>query len=168
MILAGRRTNDEFAKYLAAEFVKAISQLGISPNQATVLILGLTFKPNVPDFRNSKVAEFITELKEYGISISAYDPYHQYLRDGDYHEFGLEKSDVLPALGGKFSVVLQAVDHAEFDDIDMTPLLKSGTSYFLRLKDIGVKPPINLQADVLRTSNTPHPEKIIKQEETSE
>src|SRR6186713_3373824 len=98
MILAGRRTNDSMANYVAAQIVKLMAGKKILAKGSRVLVLGLTFKENCPDLRNSKVADVVRELKNYGADVDVYDPWidageaeHEYgirpikrLRDGAY------------------------------------------------------------------------------------
>ncbi len=74
MILAGRRINDNMGKHVVSELVKAMLKKRIQVDGANVLILGLTFKENCPDIRNTKVVDIIDELKEYSINLDVYDP----------------------------------------------------------------------------------------------
>jgi UDP-N-acetyl-D-galactosamine dehydrogenase len=74
VILSGRRINDDMGRYVASETVKELIQQGKSIKGSTVTVLGLTFKENVPDLRNTRVVDIIAELKEYGIHVQVYDP----------------------------------------------------------------------------------------------
>jgi UDP-N-acetyl-D-glucosamine/UDP-N-acetyl-D-galactosamine dehydrogenase len=74
IIMAGRRINDEMGKYFAREFIKKMINNKIGVKNASVLILGITFKENVPDIRNSKVVSIIRELEDYGIKVDVLDP----------------------------------------------------------------------------------------------
>lgn len=74
VILSGRRINDDMGKYVASEVVKELIQQGKSIKGCTVTVLGLTFKENVPDLRNTRVVDIIAELKDYGIKVQVYDP----------------------------------------------------------------------------------------------
>ena len=74
VILAGRRTNDGMAGYVASEIIKALIRLNQMPQQCTVTVLGLTFKEDVPDLRNSKVVDVVEELKSYQITLQLHDP----------------------------------------------------------------------------------------------
>ena len=78
MILAGRRINDSMGKYIAEKIVKKLIHAGKSVKGSTVLIMGLTFKENCPDIRNSKVVDIIKELKDYGINVIVTDPLASY------------------------------------------------------------------------------------------
>ncbi|WP_431355329.1 Vi polysaccharide biosynthesis UDP-N-acetylglucosamine C-6 dehydrogenase TviB [Pseudidiomarina mangrovi] len=75
MILAGRRINDNMSRYVVSEFIKALLKKGIAVKGAHVLIMGLTFKENCPDIRNTKVVDIIDELKQYGVNVDIYDPW---------------------------------------------------------------------------------------------
>ena len=74
IILAGRRINDSMGEYVASEIIKLMIKKGIQINSARILILGVTFKENCPDVRNTKVVDLIKSLKDYGINITVYDP----------------------------------------------------------------------------------------------
>ncbi|MFZ2627867.1 MAG: UDP binding domain-containing protein, partial [Rugosibacter sp.] len=97
VILAGRRINDGMGKFIAEKTIKLMAQAGSPVKDAKVTVLGLTFKENCPDLRNSKVPDIITELQSYGVTVSVHDP----LADADeaMHEYGLALTawDELPA-----------------------------------------------------------------------
>jgi UDP-N-acetyl-D-glucosamine/UDP-N-acetyl-D-galactosamine dehydrogenase len=75
MILAGRRLNDDMGSYIAARVIKLMINKGIDVSKARVLMMGITFKENCPDLRNTKVIDIVNELHEYGIDVSVYDPW---------------------------------------------------------------------------------------------
>ena len=75
MILAGRRINDNMGKYAADQVVKLMIKRGVLINSARVLVLGLTFKENCPDIRNSRVIDVIEELRDFGCCVDVYDPW---------------------------------------------------------------------------------------------
>lgn len=110
VILAGRRINDGVGRYIARTVVKKLINYGVVIQGATVTVLGLTFKENVPDLRNSKVIDIIRELEEYGVNIQVADP--QANPDAAFYEYGvnlvpykeLEKADA----------VILAVPHNEY------------------------------------------------------
>lgn len=87
VILAGRRINDSMAAYVAQQTVKQMIQAGMSIKGSTVNVLGLTFKENCPDLRNSKVADLVTELKDYGCEVNVHDP--MALAEEAQHEYGI-------------------------------------------------------------------------------
>ena len=109
VILAGRRINDSMAKFVAEQTVKQIIKAGFQVKGARVNVLGLTFKENCPDLRNSKVADVIAELREYGIEVHVYDPVADAAEAG--HEYGLEIEswETLP----KAEAIIAAVSHQE-------------------------------------------------------
>ncbi|MCU0898184.1 MAG: nucleotide sugar dehydrogenase [Burkholderiales bacterium] len=110
VILAGRRINDGMGKYVAEQAVKEMIHGGFSVKGAHVNVLGLTFKENCPDLRNSRVIDIIRELESYGVTVHVHDP----LADADEarHEYGveLESWDQLP----KANAIVAAVAHNEF------------------------------------------------------
>src|SRR5690606_1101784 len=75
VILAGRRINDSMGRYVASQMIKAMLQKGIQVKGSKVLIMGLTFKENCPDLRNTRVIDVINELKEYHVEVDVYDPW---------------------------------------------------------------------------------------------
>jgi len=109
VILAGRRINDGMAKFIAEKTVKEIIRAGFNVKGCKVNVLGLTFKENCPDLRNSKVADMIFELQSYGVDVHVHDP----LADSEeaLHEYGLklESWDSLP----RANAVIAAVSHNE-------------------------------------------------------
>jgi UDP-N-acetyl-D-glucosamine/UDP-N-acetyl-D-galactosamine dehydrogenase len=110
MILAGRRLNDNMALYVAGEIVKLMTSKRIHVKGARILILGLTFKENCPDLRNSKVIDIIRELEKYGARIDVFDPWID-VREAQ-HEYGVKP---LRKLGTKrYDTAVMAVGHNEF------------------------------------------------------
>lgn len=131
LILAGREINDSMAKYVAQQTIKMLAKTKNNLSESTILILGLTFKENVPDFRNSKIADTIKELKEYGVNIVGYDPHSFYLTGHDMEELNLVSSEIITDLNGqKFTGVIFAQDHKEFNDIDIHNLLSENGVVF--------------------------------------
>jgi UDP-N-acetyl-D-galactosamine dehydrogenase len=110
MILAGRRINDNMSRYVASEFVKALLQKGITVKGARVLIMGLTFKENCPDIRNTKVVDIIDELKEYGVDVDVYDPWVD--AEEAQHEYRV--TPVAELTEGYYDGVVVAVAHNQF------------------------------------------------------
>lgn len=110
VILAGRRINDSMAKFVAEQTIKELIKANCNVKGAKVNVLGLTFKENCPDLRNSKVAELIDELKSYGVELHIHDP----VADAEEarHEYGveLESWESLP----RAEVIIAAVSHQEF------------------------------------------------------
>ena len=75
MILAGRRLNDGMGRYIASRVIKLMLQKHIEVSRARILVMGLTFKENCPDLRNTKVIDIIAEFSDYGIGVDVYDPW---------------------------------------------------------------------------------------------
>ncbi|HPE60845.1 MAG: Vi polysaccharide biosynthesis UDP-N-acetylglucosamine C-6 dehydrogenase TviB [Steroidobacteraceae bacterium] len=113
MILAGRRLNDNMALYVAGEVVKLMTLKRIHIKGSRVLVLGLTFKENCPDLRNSKVVDVVTELKRYGAKVDVYDPWIDAAEA--QHEYGIKP--VRSLKNGSYDAVLLAVAHNEFREM---------------------------------------------------
>jgi UDP-N-acetyl-D-galactosamine dehydrogenase len=109
VILAGRRINDGMAKFVAEKTVKSMISSGFQVKGAKVNVIGLTFKENCPDLRNSKVADIVHELQSYGVDVHVYDPMADSAEAE--HEYGikLETWDSLP----KADALIAAVPHKE-------------------------------------------------------
>ncbi len=118
IILAGRRLNDSMGEYVASQVVKLMIKKGITVKGASLLMLGITFKENCPDVRNTKIVDVISALKDYGINVSIFDPWANPLEVK--HEYGLETTIVLP--NQKFDAVVLGVAHTEFLKLDMSTL----------------------------------------------
>lgn len=113
VILAGRRTNDGMGRFIAQKAVKALSLHGHSIRDSVVTVLGLSFKENCPDIRNTRVIDIISELKEFGIETQVYDPLVD-AREAQ-HEYGIHMtafSDLKPS-----SCVIVAVAHEQFREL---------------------------------------------------
>lgn len=113
MILAGRRLNDNMPIYVAGEIVKLMTRKRIHVNGSRALILGLTFKENCPDIRNSKVIDVIRELQKYGSKVDVYDPWAD--PSECLHEYSIRP--VQAPEGKRYDVAVIAVAHREFRDI---------------------------------------------------
>ncbi|OZB84525.1 MAG: Vi polysaccharide biosynthesis protein VipA/TviB [Halothiobacillus sp. 13-55-253] len=110
MILAGRRINDGMGAYVAGQLIKAMLKKGIPMQGARVLVLGLTFKENCPDLRNTRVIDVITELQDYGLAVDVHDPWAD--ADCAGHEYGLELTATPPS--NTYDAIVLAVAHREF------------------------------------------------------
>lgn len=117
VILSGRRINDNMGIYIANEVVKLMAKNKLPIFDAKVLVLGITFKENCPDIRNSKVVDLIKELKSFGTQVDIYDP--QADESEVKHEYGLTMIDK-PAR--KYHAVVLAVSHREFTTLDLNDL----------------------------------------------
>jgi UDP-N-acetyl-D-galactosamine dehydrogenase len=122
MILAGRRLNDNMAIYVAGEVAKLMAKKRIHINGARILVLGLAFKENCPDLRNSKIVDVIRELQQYGANIDIYDPWVDAAEAK--HEYGL-KPVRKPALRGYDAIVL-GVAHDQFKEMGVEGVRRFG------------------------------------------
>ena len=112
MILAGRRLNDSMSNYVAGQVAKLMSSRKILVKGSRILVLGLTFKENCPDLRNSKVADVVRELKQYGAKVDVFDPWID--RDEAEHEYGIRP--ITRVRDGIYDAAVVAVGHKEFRD----------------------------------------------------
>jgi len=110
MILAGRRINDNMSLYISSQIIKKMLSKEIQPHGARVLMLGLTFKENCPDLRNTKVVDIVSELSSYGMNIDVHDPWVDAAEAKD--EYGLEL--VADPQEGAYDAVIIAVAHDQF------------------------------------------------------
>ncbi|UOE41519.1 nucleotide sugar dehydrogenase [Chryseobacterium suipulveris] len=120
IILAGRRLNDSMGKYVAEQVIKAMIKKNISVNGAEVLMLGITFKENCPDVRNTKIVDVIAALEDFGVKVTTFDPWAN--PDEVKHEYGVESTTQMPKK--KFDAVVLGVAHKEFRDLDLSLNLK--------------------------------------------
>ena len=112
VILAGRRINDGMGQYIATQLVKAVSNQKIAVNEARVLVLGITFKGDCPDVRNTKIVDMIEELQSFNMAVDVYDSWAR--ADEVYEQYGIE---LITELGDdRYDAIVLAVDHSEFKD----------------------------------------------------
>ena len=131
IILAGRRLNDSMGEYVASQVVKGMIKKGISVNGATVLMLGITFKENCPDVRNTKIIDVIAALTDYGITVTTYDPIANPLEVKK--EYNLTTTNLIPKQ--KFDAVILGVAHHQFLDLDLAEL-QNATSLLYDVKGV--------------------------------
>ncbi len=110
MILAGRRLNDSMGSYVADQVSKLMTKKRIHVVDANVLIMGLTFKENCPDLRNTRVVDLIEEFESFNCNVDVYDPWVD--KDEAVHEYNIKPIDQL--VEGKYDAILLAVAHDEF------------------------------------------------------
>lgn len=122
VILAGRRINDNMGAHVVGQLVKTMLKRRIQVDGSNVLVMGLTFKENCPDLRNTRVIDIISELKEYNVNVDVYDPWIN--PEEAQHEYGITPVDA-PA-PGKYDAILLAVAHREFKEIGTIGLRKLG------------------------------------------
>ncbi|AOZ05344.1 nucleotide sugar dehydrogenase [Cupriavidus malaysiensis] len=122
VILAGRRINDGMAAYVAQETIKTLIKTGRSVKGAKIIVLGLTFKENCPDLRNSKVADLIRELGEFGCDVSVHDPLAE--SEEAYHEYGIRLSD-WSDLPSEADAIVAAVSHDAYTKRSLSDLVEN-------------------------------------------
>jgi len=122
MILAGRRINDNMAIYVASEVVRLMNRKRIHVAGSRILVLGLTFKENCPDLRNSKVADVVRELKGYGAKVDVVDPWAS--RVEAKHEYGI--TPIRTPQRGQYDAIVAAVSHDEFKALGVEAIRKFG------------------------------------------
>ena len=120
IILAGRRLNDSMGEYVASQVVKLMIKKGVSINGSSVLLLGITFKENCPDVRNTKIVDVIQALQEYGIQVTIYDPWANPAEVA--HEYNLVTTQTVPT--EQFDAVVLGVAHNEFLGLDYAKFKK--------------------------------------------
>lgn len=120
IILAGRRLNDSMGEYVASQVIKTMIKKCINVNGAEVLMLGVTFKENCPDVRNTKIVDVIAALEDYGVKVTTYDPWANPAEVK--HEYGIDSLTELPS--AKFDAIVLGVAHNEFLNIDLNALKK--------------------------------------------
>lgn len=122
VILAGRRINDNMGAHIANRVIKLMSQNELPINKANVLVLGITFKENCPDIRNSKVIDVIRELESFGTQVDTYDP--QADPEEVKHEYGLTLAQ---SISKKYHAIVLAVSHKDFENIDWKKIADKNT-----------------------------------------
>ena len=120
IILAGRRLNDSMGGYVASEIIKLMVKKDLRIKGAKVLVLGITFKENCPDVRNTRAVDVIKQLMDYGTDVTVYDPWANPAEVE--HEYGLSITKNLP--DEKFDAVVLTVAHQKFLEMELRPLLK--------------------------------------------
>ena len=120
IILAGRRVNDGMGQYVASQVAKLMIQRSIEVKGAAVLVLGITFKENCPDVRNTKAVDLVHELEDYGANVTIFDP-HANPKEVNM-EYNLQSRKVVPA--EKFDAIVLAVAHEEFQQLPLENIKK--------------------------------------------
>jgi len=122
IILAGRRLNDSMGAYVVKQVIKLMTRCGCLTRAARVLILGLTFKENCPDLRNTRVVDIVAEFKEYGITCDVHDPWVNPAEAR--HEYGIEVIGEPPA--ASYDAIILAVAHRQFGDLGAVQIRRFG------------------------------------------
>ncbi len=120
MILAGRRLNDDMGRYIASRVIKLMINKGIDVSKASVLLMGITFKENCPDLRNTKAINIVNELHEYGITVNVYDPWVN--KEEAMREYGI--TIVEQPEPGSYDGIVVAVAHSQFCTMSITDMSK--------------------------------------------
>jgi UDP-N-acetyl-D-galactosamine dehydrogenase len=113
IILAGRRLNDSMGTYVVAQLVKAMTKKRIQVDGAKVLVMGLAFKENCPDLRNTRVVDIVSELKDYNCEVDVFDPWVTAAEA--QHEYGITPIDKLAA--ASYDAIILAVAHQQFKEM---------------------------------------------------
>jgi UDP-N-acetyl-D-galactosamine dehydrogenase len=130
VILSGRRVNDNMGQFIANKVVKLMIKNAIPIKGAKVLILGVTFKENCPDIRNSKVIDIYNELKEFGVDVDVIDPW---ANPNEVHdEYGLELTTIIEV----YDAVILAVAHNEFLNLNIEKLKRQNESIVYDIKSV--------------------------------
>jgi UDP-N-acetyl-D-glucosamine/UDP-N-acetyl-D-galactosamine dehydrogenase len=122
VILSGRKTNDNMGVHIANKVIKLMANRKLPIHQADILVLGITFKENCPDIRNSKVADVVNELKSFHTNVEIYDPRADAAEVK--HEYGF---DLISSLTKKYHAVVLAVSHDEFKELPWDKIKDSNT-----------------------------------------
>ena len=121
IILAGRRLNDSMGEHVATQVLKLLVKNDITIKGSKVLVMGITFKENCPDVRNTKVVDVITHLQNYGMNLTIYDPWANPTEVQEVYK--IKSTQQIPS--ETFDAIVLAVAHNEFIQLDLKPLLKT-------------------------------------------
>jgi len=133
IILAGRKMNDSMGAYVAQETVKMMIKKGAKIKGANALVLGITFKENCPDIRNSRAIDIIRELETYLVNVDVYDPWAS--KEEVQHEYSLDLISEKENLKTSYDAIILAVSHKEFLTLDISKL-KTDTSVVFDVKSL--------------------------------
>ena len=129
VILSGRRVNDNMSTFVVNKMIKMLIKAGIQIKGSKILILGITFKENCPDIRNSKVSDVYNEFKEFGLKVDVYDC--EAKPEEVEREFGITLTEKIT---NRYDGILMAVSHSKFSIIDINSLKKNSSSIVFDLK----------------------------------
>ncbi|HHE33188.1 MAG TPA: nucleotide sugar dehydrogenase [Chlorobaculum parvum] len=132
IILAGRRLNDNMGRYVASEVVKLIISKNLKVKGSKVLMLGITFKENCPDIRNTRAVDIVAELREYGTEVEIYDPWANPAEV--QHEYGLDCIEA--PTEGAYDAIILAVAHAAFADLAIGKLRSGDNAVVYDVKGV--------------------------------
>ena len=132
---AARRLNDGMGDYVANQVIKLMNKKGVLVKDARILLLGITFKENCPDIRNTKIVDIYSTLNEYTNNITVYDPWAK--AENVKHEYGIELTkSKLENLRGQFDVVILGVSHQQFRELNIREFLRNGTGIIYDVKSV--------------------------------
>lgn len=134
VISSGRRVNDSMGAFVADKVVKLLIGHDFKVKQARVLVLGITFKENCPDIRNTKVVDVVNELREFQCEVEVYDPWAS--ADEVRGEYGIELLPSLDEAQGRYDAVVLAVAHRQFLESDIRALLSSPQAVVYDIKGV--------------------------------
>lgn len=135
IMFAARRLNDGMGDYVANQTIKCMNKKGLLVKNSRILILGVTFKENCPDIRNTKVVDIFHTLKEYTNEVTVYDPWANII--DVQHEYGIIlQNGAIENLKGRFDAVILAVAHNQFKSIDIREFLASSNGVVYDVKGI--------------------------------
>lgn len=133
VIRSGRRVNDNMARFVADKVVKLMIKKGLKILNSKVLLLGVTFKENCPDIRNTKVVDIVDELQEFGCQLDIYDPWAD--RKEVEHEYGIKTMEQnVDIYAKKYDAVILAVSHEQFAQLDLERLTNGKDSVIFDIK----------------------------------
>ncbi len=122
IILAGRRLNDSMGNYVVAQLVKAMTKKRIQVEGAKVLVMGLAFKENCPDLRNTRIVDIVAELKDYNCDVDVYDPWVSV--EEAQHEYGI--TPIIETNNGGYDAIILAVAHHQFKNMGVAAIRALG------------------------------------------
>ena len=123
IILAGRRLNDSMGPFVAQETIKLMIKKGIAVHNSNVLVLGITFKEDCPDIRNSRAIDIIRELQSFSVNVDVFDPWA--MEEEVHEEYQLDLIKKEKEISNKYDAVILAVAHKEFKKLDLNKFLKA-------------------------------------------
>jgi len=133
IILAGRKMNDSMGSYVATETVKMMINKGATIKGSNALVLGITFKENCPDIRNSRVIDIIEELESYHVNVDVYDPWAS--KEEVKHEYNIDLKSSMSELKSDYDTIILAVSHNEFLELSLDNL-KTDKSVIFDVKSL--------------------------------
>jgi UDP-N-acetyl-D-galactosamine dehydrogenase len=122
IILAGRRLNDSMGVYVVGQLVKAMTKRRLQVNGARIMVMGLAFKENCPDLRNTRIVDIVKELQEYNCHVDVFDPWVS--AEEALHEYGI--STICQPIPANYDAIIVAVAHTQFRDMGVKVIRSFG------------------------------------------